>query len=305
MSDEFLIFDRALVDQRRNRAAPAAADHDFLLRRTAEDLELRLSAVVRNFDRTLVLGAHHGVMRERLDAADTVGQVIEMERCGGLLRPGRRSCIQADEEFLPFPDASLDLVVAPLTLQYVNDLPGVLIQIRRALRPDGLFLGAIMGGRTLTELREALATAETEVRGGVSPRVSPFADIRELGSLLQRAGYALPVVDSDPVTVTYDTAFHLMRDLRGMGAANALTLRDRTPTPRGLFTRMAEVYGERFSEPGGRIRATFEIIYVTGWTPHASQPKPLRPGSAKTRLADALGTVEQSLGEKADPKNSG
>ena len=208
--------------------------------------------------------------------------------------------VAADEEALPFRDASLDLVVSGLALQFVNDLPGVLIQIRRALKPDGLFVAALLGGETLTELRQSFAAAESEVEGGVSPRVAPFADLRELGALLQRAGFALPVTDVDRVTVRYDNVFDLMHDLRRMGAANALLARRRMPLRRATLVRMAEIYAERFADPDGRLRATFDIVWLSGWAPHPDQQKPLQPGSAKTRLADALGTREISAGEKPD-----
>ena len=207
--------------------------------------------------------------------------------------------VVADEEALPFGDAVFDLVVSALALQFVNDLPGTLVQIRRALKPDGLFLAALIGGETLTELRQSFAAAESEVEAGVSPRVAPFADLRDLGALLQRAGFALPVTDVDRITVRYDTVFALMHDLRRMGATNALIDRRRVPLRRATLMRMAEIYGERFSDDDGRIRATFEIIWLSGWAPHPSQQQPLRPGSAKTRLADALGTREIPTGEKA------
>ena len=207
--------------------------------------------------------------------------------------------IAADEEALPFRDGALDLVVSALALHHVNDLPGTLVQIRRALKPDGLFVAALLGGETLTELRQAFAAAESDVEGGVSPRVAPFADLRELGALLQRAGFALPVTDVDRVTVRYDSIFGLMHDLRRMGATNALFDRRRAPLRRQTLMRAAEIYASRFSDADGRLRATFEIVWLLGWAPDPSQQQPLRPGSAKTRLADALGTHEISTGEKS------
>jgi SAM-dependent methyltransferase len=204
----------------------------------------------------------------------------------------------ADEEALPFRDASLDLVVSALALQFVNDLPGTLVQIRRALKPDGLFLAALLGGETLTELRQAFAAAESDVEGGISPHVAPFADLRDLGALLQRAGFALPVTDTDRAVVRYDTVFGLMHDLRRMGATNALHDRRRTPLKRATLMRMAEIYMQRFADADGRVRATFEIVWLSGWAPDPSQQQPLKPGSAKARLADALGTREVSTGEK-------
>ncbi len=207
--------------------------------------------------------------------------------------------VAADEEALPFRDGALDLVVSALSLQFTNDLPGALVQIRRALRPDGLFLAALAGGDTLTELRQAFAQAEAEIEDGISPRVAPFADVRELGALLQRAGFALPVTDVDRITVRYASPIDLMHDLRRMGATNALAERRRKPLRRATLTRMIEIYGERFADADGRIRATFEIVWLSGWAPHESQQQPLKPGSAQRRLADALGTKEQPAGEKA------
>ncbi len=200
--------------------------------------------------------------------------------------------VVGDPEALPLATGSLDLAVSLLALHAVNDLPGTLIQLRRALRPDGLFVGCLLGGATLTELRQSFAQAESEVEGGVSPRVAPFAAVREAGGLLQRAGFALPVADTDTLTVRYADPFGLMRDLRAMGMTNVLTERRRTPLRRATLLRTAEIYAERFADPDGRVRATFEVLWLSGWVPHETQQKPLRPGTAKTRLADALGTVE-------------
>jgi SAM-dependent methyltransferase len=205
--------------------------------------------------------------------------------------------VAADEEALPFGDATLDLVVSALALQAVNDLPGALAQIRRALKPDGLFLAALFGGETLSELRHSFAVAESELDGGTSPRVAPFADVREMGALLQRAGFALPVTDVDRITVRYSSPFRLLRDLRCMGAANALVERRRVPLRRATLMRAMDVYAERFADPDGKVRASFDIVWLSGWSPHESQQQPLRPGSAKQRLADALGTTEVSTGE--------
>jgi SAM-dependent methyltransferase len=208
--------------------------------------------------------------------------------------------VGADEETLPFADGSLDLVTSALALQFVNDLPGTLIQIRRALKADGLLLAALVGGESLAELREAIGAAESEIEGGISPRVAPFADVRELGALLQRAGFALPVVDSERLVVRYDSIFALMHDLRRMGATNVLHERRRKPLKRTTLRRMTEIYAERFSDADGRLRVSFEIVWLSGWAPHESQQKPLKPGSATQRLADALGTREISAGEKPD-----
>jgi SAM-dependent methyltransferase len=238
-------------------------------------------------------------VRVALAGLGSVDKIIAAEampkRGGALAVP----LVAADEEALPFRDGAFDLVVSALALQFVNDLPGALVQIRRALKPDGLFLAAMIGGETLIELRQAFAAAESDIEGGASPRVAPFADLRDLGALLQRVGFALPVADSDRVTVRYDSVFALMHDLRRMGATNALVDRRRAPLKRATLLRMAEIYAARFADNDGRIRATFEIVWLSGWAPHPSQQQPLRPGSAKARLADALGTRELPAGEKA------
>ncbi len=200
-------------------------------------------------------------------------------------------------ERLAAPPESFDLATSVLTLHAVNDLPGVLTQIRRALRPDGLFLAALFGGETLGELRRSLAAAEIETLGGVSPRVAPFGDVRDLGGLLQRAGFALPVADVERTVVRYGDVLTLMRDLRAMGESNALAERSRKPMPRALLAAAMAHYAEAFADGGGKLRATFDIIYLTGWAPHESQQQPLKPGSATARLAQALGTEERSAGE--------
>lgn len=284
-----LVFDRALLAARRNRVAAGAPQVDFLLQRAADDILDRLSVVRRTFPRALVLGAYHGVLGERLRALPGIELVVEAEAAPRLLDACRGPRVLVDEEALPFRDGAFDLVVSALGLQHVNDLPGTLVQVRRALKPDGLFLGAMLGGLTLTELREAFLAAEAEVEGGASPRVAPFADVRDAGALLQRAGFALPVADSDKVEVTYATPLHLMREIKAMGASNALVARRRTPLRRATLLRAAAIYAERFATSGGRVSATFEIVTLTGWVPHESQQKPLAPGSARTRLADALG----------------
>lgn len=299
-----VVFDRCLVAARRDRAATTADAHDFLLRHVAEDIADRLAVIRRRFEIALVLGAHNGALGRRLRALPSVGLIVEAESAPGMLRRCDRPKALIDEEALPFRDASLDLVVAPLTLQWVNDVPGVLAQVRRALKPDGLLLGAMPGGRTLHELREAFLAAEAECEGGASPRVAPFADVRDAGALLQRAGFALPVADSDVLDVTYATPLDLMEDLRGMGATNALLARRRTPLRRSTLLRAVEIYAERFATADGRVRATFEIVWLTGWAPHASQQRPLAPGSARRRLAEALGVPEQPAGEVSPGRDS-
>jgi SAM-dependent methyltransferase len=287
------IFDRALLRARQRRAA-ALGPVTFLLDRVAEDFADRLAAVMRHFDLAADLGTPTDAVRIALSRLGSIGTIIE----SSTVADAKQKVVVADEEALPFRDASLDLIVSGLALQFVNDLPGVLVQIRRALKPDGLFLAALLGGETLTELRQSFAAAESEIEDGASPRVAPFADLRELGALLQRAGFRLPVTDVDRVTVRYATAFNLMHDLRRMGASNALVARRRTPLRRATLLRMAEIYAERFADGDGRLRATFEIVWLSGWAPHPDQPKALRPGSAKTRLANALGTREIAAGEK-------
>jgi SAM-dependent methyltransferase len=287
------IFDRGLLDAYRRRALRQGVA-DFLLRRSADDLVDRLKAVKRHFPLAVEIGSPVPLLAESLGATGQVGRLIRMDR---LAETG--ADIVADEEFLPFRDESLDLVVSALAFQFTGDLPGAFAQIRHALKPDGLLLAAFLGGETLTELRASFATAEAELTGGASPRVAPFAELRAVGGLLQRAGFALPVIDQDRVIVRYADATALMRDLRAMGASNALAERSRRPLRRSILMRAAEIYGERFADADGRIRATFDLISVSGWAPHDSQQKALRPGSAKARLADALGTVEHSAGEKA------
>jgi SAM-dependent methyltransferase len=276
------IFDRKLLRARQQRAR-ALGPETFLIERIAGELGERLAVVRRQFERALDLGTPTDAVRRVLTESGKVATLVD---------------VIADEEALPFADGSLDLVVSALALQFVNDLPGTLIQIRRALKPDGLLLAALVGGDSLAELREAFAQAESEVEGGVSPRVAPFADVRELGGLLQRAGLALPVVDSDRLTVRYQSVFDLMRDLRRMGATNVLTERRRTPLRRATLQRMAQIYTQRFADADGRVRATFEVAWLSGWAPHESQQKPLKPGSARQRLADALSTKEIPSGEK-------
>ena len=291
-----MIFDRALLRHRRRRAA-ALGPATFLLDRVADDLAERLAAVLRRFEFAVDLGTPGDVVRNALSRLESVGRVVAADVMPDAARG--EIFVAADQEALPFGDAILDLVVSALALQFVNDLPGVMVQVRRALKPDGLLLAALIGGETLTELRQSFAAAESDVEGGASPRVAPFADVRALGALLQRAGFALPVTDVDRVTVRYDSVFGLMHDLRRMGATNALLVRRRTPLKRATLHRMAEIYAQRFADDDGRVRATFEIVWLSGWAPHPDQQRPLKPGSAKARLADALGTREISTGEKA------
>lgn len=296
MSAPHQIFDTGLLARRLDRVAQHAGKADFLLHHTARDLDERLSIIKREFPRAASLGAWHGVLGRVLKANPSIGSLIEIERSASLLSHCSGARLQADLEALPLAERSLDLAVSGLALHLVNDLPGALLQIRHALKPDGALLASVLGGDTLKELREAWLIAETEVRGGASPRVAPFADVRDFGSLLQRAGFALPVVDSDRLTVTYPSPLALMAELKAMGCSNMLVERSRTPVTRALLARAAHVYAERFGQEDGRVPATFEIITWIAWCPHDSQPKPLRPGSASTRLANALGTKEHKLG---------
>ena len=295
-----LIFDRHLLRARRARAA-ALEPSTFLIERVAQDLADRLATVLRRFECAVDLGTPTDAARRVLAASGKIGTVIAADALvpalskTGSMPCGRALAVVADEEALPFRDASLDLVVSMLALQFVNDLPGTLIQIRRALEPDGLLLAALAGGDTLTELRQSFAAAEAEIENGVSPRVAPFADVRDLGVLLQRAGFALPVTDSERITVRYASPLALMHDLRRMGATNPLRERSRRPLKRATLARMMQIYAGRFSDPDGRIRATIEVVWLSGWAPHASQQQPLAPGSARQRLADALGTKEVKL----------
>ena len=290
------IFDRSLLRQRRRRAH-ALGPATFLIDRVADDLAERLATVLRRFPRAADLGSPTGAVRRAIAArADSLIAVDVIAQ--GLDSAGQH--VVADEEALPFADGSLDLIVSALALQSVNDLPGTLVQIRRALRPDGLFLAALLGGDSLTELRQSFAVAEAEVEGGASPRVAPFIDAREAGALLQRAGFALPVTDVERIAVRYASPFGLMADLRRMGATNVLAERRRAPLRRATLRRMVELYADRFADGDGRVRASFDIVWLSGWAPDASQPQPLKPGSAKTRLADALGTREISTGEKPE-----
>lgn len=282
------IFDRDLIAVRARRAAAGkAADADFLLRHAAEDLAGRVSIVERRFDAA-------GIVDDPTNAlAAIIGALPNVSRLHSIAIAPVESGEQSER--LEGEPATLDLVVSALSLHLVNDTPGLLLQIRRLLKPDGLFLAAIPAAGTLQELRESLLTAEAETTGGASPRVIPFGDVRDYGALLQRAGFALPVADVETLTVRYDTLFDLIYDLRAMGMANPLVDRSRKPVGRAFFARAAEIYAERFSDPDGRIRATFSFVHLSGWAPHENQQTPLKPGSARTRLADALKTTERKL----------
>ncbi len=285
MQAPHIIFDRELLRERQRRAAQGA--EQFLLERAREELFARLGTITRKFARAALI--------ETPDAEAIKSELLatgQVETIDILDVEGAAESVGGDP-------AHYELAVSLLSMQWLNDLPGVLAQIKRLLKPDGLLLAAMIGGDTLSELRDALASAESEAEGGISPRVSPFVEVRTLGGLLQRAGLALPVADVDRVTVRYANAIELMRDLRRMGAANALVERSRKPLRRGTLLRAGEIYRQRYADADGRVRATFEILWLSGWAPHESQQQPLKPGSAKARLADALRAVEIPAGEKA------
>jgi SAM-dependent methyltransferase len=268
-----VLFDRALLRARQARASRLGVEN-FLLDRVVADMDERLQAVLRQFDNAADVATPGNHLRDIV--AGRVGRLTHTD------------VPDVEGDGLNLAPASLDLVISALGLHFVNDLPGVMAQIRRALKPDGLLLAAMLGGDTLTELRQSFAAAEAEREGGISPRVAPMADLRDVGALLQRAGFALPVTDVDRVVVRYDSAFGLMQDLRRMGATNVLVERRRAPLRRATLLRMAQIYSERFADSDGRIRATFDVIWLSGWAPHESQQKPLKPGSAKASLADAV-----------------
>ncbi|WP_184400252.1 methyltransferase domain-containing protein [Rhizobium sp. BK650] len=290
-----IIFDKVQIAANRRRAL---ANNDlkagFLLDIAAEELADRLAVVERSFEHAVELHGTTGAAARAAMATGKVGSLTRVESDIRYITSGD-SFLEAPLEDVPLAPQSANLVIAPLNLHLTNDTPGVFIQIRRSLKPDGLFLAAIPGAGTLQELREVLLATEIEMTGGASPRVIPFPDVRDVGGLLQRAGFALPVIDAENYTARYDSLFPLMRDLRAMGMTNPLEARSRKPLTRAFFLRAAEIYAERYSDPDGRIRATFSIIYVSGWAPHESQQQPLKPGSAKARLADALKVEEKKL----------
>ena len=307
MSDSMIVFNRRHVRRHRDRAARGPEDAGFLMREVADRLVERLDDVTRKFPMALDLGCRDGQVGRLLGGRGGIETLVQCDLSVAMAeaatrrgRPGALG-LAADEETLPFADGAFDLVLSAGGLHWVNDLPGALLQVCRALKPDGLFLAAMFGGETLKELRQALADAEIAGEGGLGPRVSPFADVEDLGGLLQRAGFRLPVVDRDTITVSYGDPMRLMADLAAMGESNASAHRRQGLTRRATLARAAERYRELFQDKDGRMPATFQVIYLTAWAPGPDQPKALRPGSAKTRLADALGTVEIPAGDKARP----
>ncbi len=273
------LFDRSLLALRRARAVGFGDKGNFLHLEVADQVSERLQEVNKTFRDAAVVGPKAGLWIE------TIGF------------PGFSPA--ADQETLNLAESSLDLVIHGMALHWANDPVGQLVQMRRALKPDGLMLAVMFGGQTLHELRTALAEAEAEIEGGLSPRIAPMGEIRDLGGLIQRAGLALPVADSVKLNVTYQTPLHLMQDLRAMGETNVMYARRKVPMRRKTLLRAMEIYSENYTGPDGRINATFEIVFLTGWAPSETQQKPLRPGSAKARLADALGIPEINAGEKA------
>lgn len=282
------IFDRRALKQHRDRAANGLPEFEFLLHEVGEMLADRLSDIRRHFPLALDVGCHTGQIGRVLAGRGGIETLIQCDLSEQMVRrtPGLK--LVADEEFLPIGDSVLDLVISNLSLHWVNDLPGALIQLRRALKADGLFLAAFFGGETLKELRQALVAAESEIKGGAGPRISPFADIRDGGALLQRAGFALPVADTDVLTVSYENPLKLMRDLRGMGEQMATHSRQKSFTGRKILLRAAEIYQEMFGDEAGRVPATFEVITLTAWAPAATQQQPARRGTAQISLADVL-----------------
>lgn len=283
------VFDRQQVRRQRERAAPRLGEHDFLLQDVGERLADRLSDVTRQFPLALDLGCHSGTLGRLLGGRGGIQRLVEADLSLKMAASAGHPALVADEEALPFAPRSFDLVISNLSLHWVNDLPGCLLQIRQTLKEDALFLATMLGGETLKELRQCLQDAELQEESGVSPRVSPFADVRDAGALLQRAGFALPVVDVDTITVTYPNPLKLMADLRGMGESNAVAARRKTLTRRGTVLRALALYEERYADKDGRIPATFQVLTLTAWRPHASQQKPLAPGSGRISLAEALG----------------
>jgi len=307
MSDDINIFDRRLLRRRRDRAATGFGEHDFLFREAAERLADRLDDVRRKFPHALDLGCRTGDLATILAGRGGVEQLVQADLSpvmAGLAQRNGQPTLVADEELLPFAPASFDLVLSCLNLHWVNDLPGALLQIGHALKPDGLFLAVLFGQGTLGELGGTLLEAESELSGGASPRVSPFADARDGAGLLLRAGFALPVADLETLTVTYPDALALMRDLRGMGESSALSERAGRLAGRELFAHAAALYAERHGDAAGRVPASFRLLFLTGWAPDQSQPQPLRPGSARSRLAEALGTIERPAGDLAGPRGA-
>lgn len=282
MDSNIQVFDKKTIKQNRERASKHLKKHGFLFDWVQKEIESRLSVITRDFDHCLQIGAR----APRLTSQSVT--VID-------ITPSLNVDVIADEEFLPVAPQSQDLIVSPLSLHSVNDLPGTLIQVKHALKADGLFMGAILGGETLYQLREAIQQTELNCFGGMSPRISPFADMQQMGALMQRAGFSLPVVDSEKIQVSYENVTTLMHDLRFMGEGNSLISRSKRSFNKKYLSMLDTYYQTHFTGDDGRLEATFEIIFISGWSPHDSQQKPLRPGSAENRLANVLNAEEESL----------
>lgn len=294
MSDALTVFDRTAVRRHRDRAAADYAHFNFLHEEIADRMVDRVEDTLRTFPLALDLGCHDGAMARRLPGRKGIETVVSADLSPAFAARAPGPALAADEEFLPVAPGSVDLITSNLSLHWVNDLPGALIQARMALKEDGLFVASMLGGDTLRELRESLTAAEVEIEDGLSPRVSPFAGVRDVGALMQRAGFAMPVVDSDEITVTYDHPLKLMADLRGMGEANAVAERRKGFSRRSTLMTAVGIYFEKYADADGRLPATFQIVYMTGWAPHPSQPKALRPGSATSFLGDVLDQPERN-----------
>jgi len=303
MADSMTIFDRRLVRKRRDRAAAGFAAHDFLVREAAERLADRLDDILHRFPRALDLGCHTGELAEAVKGRGGIETLVQCDLSPAMAARAAANghpTLAVDEEWLPFAPASFDLVLSCLSLHWVNDLPGTLAQIRRILKPDGLFLAVMLGGETLVELRRSLAAAESEVEGGLSPRVSPFADVRDLGGLLQRAGFAQPIADSDLVAVSYGDPMRLMAELRGMGETNAVAEQRKGMTRRATMLAALAAYQRDFTDGDGRLPATFHLLGMTGWVAHANPP-PAAPPSGPVTLAEAAGLAGGV--SRQDPSN--
>jgi len=288
------IFDRKSLRHHRDRASATLGDHDFLFREVAERLLDRLDDITHDFPTAVDLGSRTGIVREVLGQRGKVETLVQCDLSSAMAAQSGPLSLVGDEEYLPFREGSLDLALSCLNLHWVNDLPGALLQIRKALKPDGLFLAALFGGETLKELRESFEQGELSAEGGVSPRISPFTRVEDLGQLLQRAGFALPVVDLDTITVSYGDVLKLFADLRGMGESNAIAERRKGLTKRATLMATVDQYINRHTDEDGRVPATFQVLFVTAWSPSPTQQQPLKPGAPASHLGDLI--------EKYEPK---
>lgn len=287
MTADIFIFDRNLIRLKRNRAASYLKDHGFLIDWAQDQMMVRLADIKRDFSKSLQIGCRSN---KNFKGSFGIKDLITIDNS-----PALKPDIIAEEDLLPITTENFDLIYSALSLHSVNDLPGALAQIKNSLKADGLFMAAMLGGETLYELRYVLQQAELELYSGQSPRVAPFADMPQMGNLMQRAGFNLPVIDSEKITVTYDNIYKLMHDLRYMGEANSTKSRNKKFVSKRFFDRANELYQQLYSDQDNRLIATFDVIFLIGWAPHDSQQKPLRPGSASNRLSDVLKTQEEKL----------